>query len=52
MKVKNSDLNLSELECQIILEYRKADSTTKAMVLRTLAIDEQSNVKGGAQKMA
>ena len=49
---KNSDLNLSELERQIILEYRKADSITKAMVLRALAIDEQSNVKGDAQKMA
>ena len=45
-------MNLSELERQIILEYRKSDSITKAMVLRALAIDEQSNVKGDAQKMA
>lgn len=47
-----SDFSLSDTEKQIILEYRKADSITKAMVLRALAIDEQSNVKGDAQKMA
>jgi transcriptional regulator with XRE-family HTH domain len=43
---------VSQIEKDIILEYRKSDSLTKAMVLRTLSIDEQvndilnSNIKG------
>lgn len=43
---------LSGLEKQIILEYRKADEISKAMVLRALTIDETVDGKGDTEKMA
>ena len=50
---KNKDeFVLSPIERQIIIEYRKADDVSKAMVLRCLSIDETTNVKGDTEKMA
>lgn len=48
-EVMQSSLILSDFESKIISEYRKSDTLTKAMVLRTLAIDEKP-VKKGANK--
>lgn len=48
----NCDFSLSDIEKQIILEYRKADSIAKAMVLRALSLDETFDIKGDAEKMA
>lgn len=45
-------IDLTDLERKIILTYRKADTITKAMVLRALAIDEEAGEKGDKQKMA
>lgn len=47
-----SDFLLSEIEKRIILEFRKSDEITQAMVLRALSIDAQSDIKGDAEKMA
>lgn len=44
--------SLSELESLIIIEFRKSDEITKAMVLRALSIDESKNVKGDTEKLA
>lgn len=49
---EKSDFPLSNVEKQIVLEFRKSDEITQAMVLRALSIDEQVNGKGDAQKMA
>lgn len=46
------DFVLSTLEKNIILEFRKADEITRAMVLRALSLDESFDVKGDAEKMA
>lgn len=48
----SQNLNLSDLERQIILTYRKSDAITKAMVLRALAIDEENTEKLNESKMA
>ncbi|MEY8279264.1 helix-turn-helix domain-containing protein [Blautia marasmi] len=48
----NNNFILSEIEKQIIIEYRKSDEITKTMVLRALSIDESKNVKGDAEKLA
>lgn len=48
----SSDFVLNPLEKQIILEYRKADQISKAMVLRALSIDESLYSKGDAERMA
>lgn len=50
--ISNCDFSLSDIERQIILEYRKADAITQAMVLRALSIDESSAIKGDVEKMA
>lgn len=50
--ISNCDFSLSDIEKQIILEYRKADSIAKAMVLRALSLDEAFDIKGDAEKMA
>lgn len=47
-----SSISISQMEEQIIIEYRKADDITKAMVLRALSIDENLNEKGESAKMA
>lgn len=39
-------LTLSDIEEKIVLEYRKSDELTQAMVLRVLSIDEALNSKG------
>lgn len=44
--------SMSQIEEQIIIEYRKADDITKAMVLRALSIDESLNGKRDSAKMA
>lgn len=49
---EKSTFVLTALEKQIILEYRKSDKITQAMVLRALAIDECSGEKGESEKMA
>lgn len=49
---EKSDFSLSNVEKQIILEFRKSDEITQAMVLRALSIDELVDGKGDAQKMA
>lgn len=46
------DFVLSALEKNIILEFRKADEITRAMVLRALSLDEAFDIKGDAEKMA
>ncbi len=46
-----SNIILSDLEKEIIVEYRKADEITRAMVLRALSIDEAVG-KGESEKMA
>ena len=46
------DFVLSTLEKNIILEFRKADEITRAMVLRALSLDEAFDIKGDAEKMA
>lgn len=44
---------VSDIEKEIIIEYRKSDDIAKAMVLRALAIDEKiANGKGDVEKMA
>lgn len=48
----SDSLGLTPLEQQIILEYRKSDEITKAMVLRALSIDDAVNGKGESAKMA
>ncbi|MEY8536236.1 helix-turn-helix transcriptional regulator [Blautia pseudococcoides] len=48
----DNDFVISDFEKQIILEYRKADDISKAMVLRALSIDEIKNEKGDDVKMA
>lgn len=50
--IAHDSLKLTTLEQQIILEYRKSDEITKAMVLRALSIDEAISIKGDEQKMA
>ena len=42
----SSTLTLSDIEEKIVLEYRKSDELTQAMVLRVLSIDEVLNSKG------
>lgn len=42
----STSLSLNNTERLIILEYRKADEITQAMVLRALSIDEALNAKG------
>lgn len=37
---EHNDFRLSNIEKEIITEYRKADAITQAMVLRALSIDE------------
>lgn len=43
---------LTDIEKTIILEYRKADEITKAMVLRALSIDDAISGKRESAKMA
>lgn len=45
-KKKHNDVNfrVSELEKQIIISYRKADDIDKAIVLRSLGIEEKGKV--------
>lgn len=44
---------LSELEKKIIINYRKSDSLTQAMVLRTLGLDEAFRTEGDeSEKLA
>ena len=50
--VENSSITVSGIEKEIILEYRKSDDIGKALVLRSLGIDEHSVSKGDAEKMA
>lgn len=50
--VPDNSMPVSSVERSIVLEYRKADDITKAMVLRVLAIDDSQNVKGENTKMA
>ena len=47
-----NNFSLSLLEKNIILEFRKADDITKAIILRTLALDKNYNIKGDVEKMA
>lgn len=49
---EETGFTLSNVEKQIILEFRKSDEITQAMVLRALAIDEALTAKGDAEKMA
>ncbi|MCI5700701.1 MAG: hypothetical protein MR308_10055 [Lachnospiraceae bacterium] len=42
----STSLSLNSTEHLIILEYRKADEITRAMVLKALSIDGALNVKG------
>lgn len=49
---EKKDLVLTALEKRIVLEYRKSDDITQAMVLRALSIDECSDGKGESEKMA
>lgn len=42
---------MTDLEKQIIIEYRQADELSKAMALRSLSIDEKLATKGDAEKM-
>ncbi|MBP3490786.1 helix-turn-helix transcriptional regulator [bacterium] len=44
----SSSIDLSDLEKKIIIEYRRADSIDKEMVLRILKIEEKKN----GEKMA
>lgn len=46
-----NSISVSPVERSIILEYRKADDITKAMILRILSIESQE-LKGDATKMA
>lgn len=47
------NLNVSGIEKDIILAYRKSDSIGKAIVLRSLGLDEKNcSVKGDTEKMA
>lgn len=48
----SSTFVLTDIEKNIILEYRRADEITKAMVLRALSIDDALNEKGKGEKMA
>lgn len=48
----SDSLKLTPLEQQIILEYRKSDEITKAMILRVLSIDDSLNGKRDTAKMA
>lgn len=43
--IEDGAFTLSPIEHQIIIEYRKADNITQAMVLRALSIDEALNTK-------
>lgn len=47
----NPSITMNQIEERIIIEYRKADDITKAMVLRALSIDEVVS-KGESAKMA
>lgn len=42
----DSDFPISDHEKEIILTYRKSDDLTKAMVLRTLGLDESESSRG------
>lgn len=42
---EHNDFRLSNIEKEIITEYRKADAITQAMVLRALSIDEPATPK-------
>ncbi len=44
----SSEFHISDLEKTIILEYRKSDEITQAMVLRALAIDDPAEKKRNA----
>lgn len=46
------DFALSDLEKNIVLEFRKSDAITQAMVLRALSIEDSINGKGESEKMA
>lgn len=39
---EHNDFRLSNIEKKIVIEYRKADAITQAMVLRALSIDESA----------
>ena len=47
VSISNNDLVLTKLEKEIIIEYRKADDISKAMVLRALTIEENLSKKEG-----
>lgn len=42
---QQDNFSLSNIEKEIVTEYRKADDITKAMVLRALSIDEAATPK-------
>lgn len=46
----NNDLNLSEVERQIILTYRKADDFDKTIVLRALHLDNEFRTTGAKEE--
>lgn len=47
----SNDLNLTKLETQIIIQYRNADQLDKALVLRTLHLDD-FRTEGANDKLA
>ncbi len=44
----SAEFQINDLEKRIIVEYRKSDEITQAMVLRALAIDETIEIKRNA----
>ena len=44
----SDEFQINNLEKKIIIEYRKSDEITQAMVLRALAIDETIEIKRNA----
>lgn len=53
INVGTDNLKVSGIEKDIILAYRKSDNIGKAVVLRSLGLDEKnSHVKGDVEKMA
>lgn len=49
---EKTDFPLSNVEKQLILEFRRSDEITQAMVLRVLSIDESTCTKGDEEKRA
>ena len=49
---KVDTFSLSPFEEQIIIEYRKADDISKAMVLRALYLEQLPELKGDIPRMA